>query len=127
MTQPDPLPTLVPFDLQHFLNAVLIASLTEGGFELDDVARVEEAWEIADLNLMSHGYIVDLVDGHRIYLEYTEDSLGAAIEETIEVVPLEPGMERPDLAGNAGGVHWYQASHITEYLTAMRGRPQALH
>ena len=128
MTQPAPLPTLLPIDLQHFLKAVLIAAVTEGGFSLDDVARVEEAWEIADIHLMWHGYIVGLVGGQRIYLEYSEDNLGAAVEETVEIVPLEPGMERPDLSGGGGqGVHWYQASHIIEYLTAKRNGRSALH
>ncbi len=127
MTQPTRAVALLPFDLQHFLNAVLLAAETEGGFGLDDVARVEEAWEIADLHLMSHGYIVGLVGGQRIYLQYTEDSLGAEVEEEIEIMPLEPGMERPDLSGNAGGVFWYQASHITEYLTDQRGGPATRH
>jgi hypothetical protein len=42
-------------------------------------------------------------------------------------MPLDPGVERPDLSGNSGGVHWYQATHIIEYLTAQRGGPPAVH
>ncbi len=127
MTQPAPLPTLVPFDLQHFLNAMVIAAETEGGFGLDDVERVEEAWEIPDSHIMSNGYIVGLRGGERVYLEYIQVNTGDAAMEEIEIVPLEPGMERPELLGGGRGVFWYQAAHITEYLATRRGEPAAVH
>ena len=124
-----PAPTFLPIDLQHFLNAVLLAAETEGGFGLDDVERVEEAWQIADIHLMSHGYIVGLATGQRIYLEYIEDNTAGdgTVAEEIEIVPLEPGMERPDLEGGAQGIFWYQATHITEYLTAQRSGAAVRH
>jgi hypothetical protein len=117
----------MPIDLLHFLNALLIAANTEGGFGLDDVVRVEEAWEIADAVLMSHGYIVALTSGQRVYLECTLDATAAEMVEEIAIEPLEPGMERPDLAETGYGVHWYRPDHIAEYLAAQRAGCAARH
>ena len=119
--------TLLPIDLQHFLNAFLIAANTEGGFGLDDVERVEEAWEIADAVLMSHGYIVVLTCGQRVYLECTMEDTAGELTEEIAIQPLAPGMERPDLAETGYGVHWYRPDHIAEYLAAQHVGPAARH
>jgi hypothetical protein len=117
---------LMPIDLLHFLNAALIAANTKGGFGLDDVERVEEAWEIADAVLMSHGYIVALTSGQRVYLECTMADTAGQLTEEIAIEPLAPGMERPDLAETGQGVHWYRPDHIAEYL-AQRAGPAARH
>ena len=130
MTQPARTPDLLPLDLQHFLNAVLLAAETEGGFGLGDVARVEEAWEIADATIVSHGYVVALADGQRVYLEYTMDDSEGETSEEIALEPLAPGMERPDLSeggGGGGGVYWYRPDHIAEYLAEQRSGPAARH
>jgi hypothetical protein len=114
-------PALMPIDLQHFLNAVLIAAKTEDGFGLDEVARVEKAWEIAAAVIVSHGYVVALADGRRIYLEYTMDDTAGEMVEEIAVEPLAAGMERPDLAEMGYyGIYWYRPDHIAEYLAAQR-------
>lgn len=119
--------TLLPIDLQHFLNAVLIAAETEGGFGLDDVARVEEAWEIADSVVTSHGYVVALADGRRLYLEYTVDDTAGEMAEEIAIEPMAAGMERPDLAETGVGVYWYRPDHINDHLVAQRAGPAAHH
>ena len=126
MTEPN-LPSLLPIDLQHFLNAVLAAAKTAGGFGLDEVARVDEAWEITDSVLSSNGYVVALADGRRVYLEYTMDDMGAGTVEAIEIVPLAAGMERPDLAETAHGVSWYRPDHLNDYLAAQRAGSAARH
>ena len=126
MTDPK-LPSLLPIDLQHFLNAVLAAAKTAGGFGLDEVARVDEAWEITDSVLSSNGYVVALADGRRVYLEYTMDDMGAGTVEAIEIVPLAAGMERPDLAETAHGVCWYRPDHLNDYLAAQRAGSAARH
>jgi hypothetical protein len=130
MTQPAPSLPFLPLDLQHFLNAVLLAAEMEGGFGLGDVARVEEAWEIADAVIVSHGYVVALAGGQRVYLEYTMDDSAGETDEEIAIEPLPPGMERPDLSeggGGGGGVYWYRPDHIAEYLAAQRTGPAARH
>ena len=130
MPEPSPLPALLPLDLQHFLNAVLLAAETEGGFGLGDVARVEEAWKITDAVIISHGYVVALADGQRVYLEYTMEDIAGETDEEIAIEPLAPGMERPDLYDGGcggGGVYWYRPDHIAEYLAAQRSGPAARH
>jgi hypothetical protein len=118
----EPAFTLLPADLQHFLNAMLIAAEAEGGFGLDDVARVEEAWEIADAVITSHGYVVALADGRRVYLEYTTDDTVGEMTEEIDIEPLAPGMERPDLAETGRGVYCYRPDHISLYLQRLRAQ-----
>jgi hypothetical protein len=105
-----------PLDLQNFLAAAEAASDDENGFDLDDVLAVEEAWELDDGEVVMHGFIVALRNGDRVYLEYkTEDE-----EEEFSIVPLEDGVDRPDLEAMDQAVRWYKPDHITTHLYTLR-------
>lgn len=110
----------LPIDVQHFLNALLLVAELEHGFGLHEVERVEEAWQIVDADIASHGFVVALQDGRRVYLEYTADDMSDAPGEEIDLSDLAPGMERPDLAEAGYGVHWYRPEQIAFYLAAAR-------
>lgn len=115
-------PFALPIDVQNFLNALLlVAAREDDGFGVHEIARIEEAWQIVDADIASHGFVLALDDGRRVYLEYTHDSLSEDAQEEINLVELAPGMERPDLSeGGAGGVHWYKPHGIAVYLAAER-------
>lgn len=113
----------LPIDVQHFLNAMLfVAEREDDGFGLHEIVRVEEAWEIVDADIASHGFILALEDGRRVYLEYTLDHFEGCAQEEIDLVELAPGMERPDLS-EGGGVNWYRPERIALYLAAQRRTP----
>src|SRR5882762_4784847 len=61
----------LPTDLQWFMQATEIATAIEEDFDLGDLKYVESAWQIVDGDLKSFGWVVAMVDGRRLYLEYT--------------------------------------------------------
>ena len=108
-----------PLDLQQFLEAAEAAVDDENGFDLDDVLAVEEAWELEDDESVMHGYIVALRSGDRLYVEYRTVP-GDDDEAELTIMPLESGMERPDLEDLGQSVKWYTPDHITTHIYTLR-------
>ena len=63
---------------------------------------------------MTHGYIVALRSGDRLYVEYR--TVPDDDEAELTIVPLESDIDRPDLEHLGQSVKWYTPDHITTHL-----------
>ena len=108
-----------PLDLTQFLAAAEAMVDDENGFDLDEVLAVEEAWEQEDDEFVMHGYIVALRNGDRLYVEY-QTAVDDEEEAELTVIPLEEGMDRPELGEDREGIAWYKPDHITTHLYTLR-------
>ena len=103
----------IPIDLACFLRAAELAHAIDPRFSLADVADIEAAWQIDDLDHTSFGWVMALTGGRRFYLAYMMEDAEAGrpedvnIESMAEAQPL-PAVER--------GVDWYKPEHIARHL-----------
>ena len=68
------------------------------GWPLSEIKRVEAYWELIDGNATAHGFVLELQDGRRAYLDYSI-IFDPTITEHAEMVPME--QERyPQLSGS---------------------------
>ena len=71
------------------------------GCPLSGIKRVEAYWELIDGDATAHGFVIELQDGRRAYLDYSISFDGPVIEHA-EIVPME--RERyPELRGSVPG------------------------
>jgi hypothetical protein len=103
-------------NLLWFLRVLDLAARRPEGFERDEVALVEAAWQIVDTAVLSFGWVVLLNDGTRHYVEYICDDHKADI---LEITALGAHQLVPQL-DNDVGVSWYQPEHINHHL-GLRG------
>ena len=104
----------LPTDLQWFMQATEIATAIEEDFDLGDLKYVESAWQIVDGDLKSFGWVVAMVDGRRLYLEYTIVDTEDEGPEDLNITSLPEG-PYPKL-DNKAWRHWYKPDHINERL-----------
>lgn len=109
MTEP-----IQPADVRAFLRALRLAE-EKLAVDIDGIALVEAAWEIADTIVSSNGWVLALDNGRRLYVEYMLDYSGDPLAEEIEVRTLLPGETYPALK-NEAGVLWYRPDKINEHL-----------
>jgi hypothetical protein len=103
-----------PTDLRWFMHATEIATAIEEDFDLGALKYVEAAWQIVDADLKSFGWVVAMVDGRRLYLEYRIDHAEEGGLEDLNVTSLPEG-SYPKL-DNKAARHWYIPNHINEHL-----------
>jgi len=104
----------LPTDLQWFMQATEIATAIEEDFDLGDLKYVESAWQIVDGDLKSFGWVVTMVDGRRLYLEYTIMDTEDEGPEDLNITSLPEG-SYPKL-DNKAARHWYKPNHFNERL-----------
>jgi len=109
-----------PLDIRRFLAAAEAASDDKNGFDLDDVLAVEEAWEQDDDEAVTHGFIVSMRGGDRLYVEYSTQPEDEDDEGELTIMPLETALERPDLEHLEQEIVWYKADHITTHIYTLR-------
>ena len=104
-------------DLATFLRALKLGAVPENGYgvAIDDIALVESAYRILDTVATSHGWVLALKDGRRLYLEYTLDSTRRGSPEELEIATLRPEQSVPALKSGTG-VDWYRPDHINAHL-----------
>lgn len=100
---------------QAFLEAAGRAPAVADGFTQSDVRRLVEYWVLLDDETDMFGYIVELVDGRRVYVEQAIEH-GKPQQQPPAVETLAPGMERPDLGPADVGVRWQPGTEITMLL-----------
>ena len=67
-----------------------------------------------DADLRSFGWVVAMVDGRRLYLEYTIEDTEDEGPEDLNITSLPEG-SYPKL-DNKAARHWYKPNHINERL-----------
>lgn len=71
------------------------------GCPLSEIKRIEAYWELIDGDATAHGFVMELQDGRRAYLDYSM-VFDPTITEHAEMVPME--RERyPQLSGFVPG------------------------
>lgn len=86
---------------QSLMNACDLGVEEGWGCPLSGIKRVEAFWELIDGDATAHGFVVELQDGRRAYLDYAMSFEHTVIEHG-EMVPM--GRERyPELRGSVPG------------------------
>jgi hypothetical protein len=116
---------ILPIDLLHFSNSVLIAANTDGGFGLDDVERVEKAWEIADAMLVSHGYIVVQGDAGIALVRMVSFSVGR-LSELSGLRPTRCASAGTMLQASTSGFNVFSCSECAPRPSEICGRSRLL-
>jgi len=106
-----------PNDLSAFLRALDLTRESEVPVDADDIAVVETAWTIPDTVVSSHGWVIALKGGRRLYLEYTLDDITSAAEE-LALIDLRPDQVYPTLDDDTG-VFWYRPDDLNRQLGLM--------
>jgi hypothetical protein len=99
-------------DLLWFLHVLDLAAARPEGFEREELALVESAWQIVDTTVSSFGWVIQLKDGTRHYVEYICDD---HLPEILEIIPLAANQLVPKL-DNEAGISWYRPDHINDHL-----------
>ena len=85
-----------------FARACDLARTADESFAMAQLAEIEAAWQVVDLDHGDFGFIIVMVDGRRLYWRYTSEDTGAGRPEDLEVTELAPGemppgdWQRPD-------------------------------
>lgn len=95
-----------------FMRAADLARTCDEGFELGRIREIEAAWQIADLDHGSFGFILAMTDGRRLYWRYTSDDPDAGRIEDLEETELAAS-ERPP--GN-----WYRPDRLNRHLEVLQ-------
>jgi hypothetical protein len=106
-----------PTDLLALMRAIYLSreQFLHEGIHVEQIALIEAAWEISDTVVSSHGWVLSMTGGSRVYLEYTLDGTKSGASEEIELRDLKPDEAFPTLDSNAG-VFWYRPDHINRHL-----------
>jgi len=94
----------------YFFDAVDQSASSEDGFRIDLVMAVPWAWQIIDGRLSRYGWVVQLWDGRRTYLEYLVNEGGRRVTEQLTVRTLSPREIKPELADPAAV--WFEPRHV---------------
>jgi hypothetical protein len=107
----------LPPDLAAFLRALGVSEeYGRGRIDPDEIVLVETAWEIPDTVVSSHGWVLSLQGGRRVYLEYTIDNTrSGGVTEEVTLTELRPDEPYPTL-GEDTGVFWYRPDHLNRHL-----------
>ena len=96
--------------LGYFVEAVEQCGSLKEGFCLAFVMFVPLAWRVIDRMVSRHGWVVQLWDGRRLYLEYRVDEARSRKPQQLVVRPLYPYQVRPELPNEA--IHWFEPRHV---------------
>ena len=96
-----------------FLRAAALAQAIEPRFSLTDMADIETAWQIDDLDHTAFGCVVALTGGARFYLAYTMEDAEAGRPEDVSITSMTESQPLPELEP---GVDWYKPEHIARHI-----------
>ena len=103
----------------YFFDAVARMASTERGFRIGLVMSVPWAWQIIDNQVSTYGWVVQLWDGRRAYLEYVVDEVGRRVPERLTVRTLAGREIKPELGDPA--VLWFEPRHVNACLPGRSG------
>jgi hypothetical protein len=99
-----------------FARAADMARTLDERFELAWIAEIEAAWQTADLDNGTFGFVLAMADGRRLYWLYTADDAEAGRPEDFNVVELAAG-DTPSAPDDA---RWYDPDRLNKRLAVMR-------
>lgn len=99
-----------------FVRAADLARTLDESFELAWIAEIEAAWQSADLDHGSFGFVLAMANGQRLYWLYVSDDAGAGRAEDLEIVELAAS-QMPTAPETA---HWYDPARLNKRLSVMR-------
>jgi hypothetical protein len=109
------------YELGHVLYAL---DADTNGFARSDVERVERFWHSGDMHSSTAGFVLQLRDGRRVYVDFLHWHGFEQDEDfRVEVEFLEPGQTLPSPRGPAQGrtVAWStDAAHLDKMLAGER-------
>jgi hypothetical protein len=76
-----------PASMQFFRRALELAADLPDGFGLADVEGIKAYWAFVDMEFASYGYVVELRDGRRAYLQITADDTTPPEHEEDDTTP----------------------------------------
>jgi hypothetical protein len=97
-----------------FMRACDLARTADESFQLAWIDTIEAAWQVADLDNGTSGFILAMADGRRLYWRYTSDDAGAGRVEDLEVTELAPG-ETPE-----SDAPWVRPDALNARLAVLR-------
>jgi hypothetical protein len=98
----------------YFFDAVDQSASIEHGFRIGRVMSVPWAWQIIDKRVSRYGWVVQLWDGRRTYLEYVVDEVGRRVPERLTVRTLAGREIKPELGDP--DVVWFEPRHVNACL-----------
>jgi hypothetical protein len=99
-----------------FVRAADRARTLDESFELAWIAGIEAAWQTADLDHGTFGFLLVMADGRRLYWLYTSEDAEAGRPEDFDVVELADGEMPPA----PDGARWYVPARLNKRLAVMR-------
>ncbi len=108
----------LPWDLIWFRYAVEVATAIDERFDLEDLEHVEAACRMTEREKQLFGWVVVMVDGRRLYIEYSVDEASEPAED-LQVILVPEGKMYPALERLAR-VAWYLPTHINLHLGLAR-------
>jgi hypothetical protein len=121
------------FYLANFAETLHLLAEKRGVHALlpDEIVRVIKAWGDYESDAWSGGFVVDLKDGRRIYIESQGDGLEWGPASSVSVAPMEVGDTLPKLPEHHPSelYGWAEGpSELADYLARLadrRGLPSA--
>ena len=99
-----------------FARAADMARTVDESFELSWIAGIAAAWQTADLDHGTFGFVLAMADGRRLYWLFTADDAEAGRPEDFDSVELAVG-ETPSAPEDA---RWYDPARLNQRLAVMR-------
>ena len=91
----------------------------------DEIARVVKAWGDYESDAWSGGFVLDLKDGRRVYIESLADGLEWGPASSVSVAPMEAGDTLPKLPSHHPSelYGWAEGpSGLADYLARLNDR-----
>ena len=101
-------------DIAYFERALALSTEHTVGFTPKTLTTVEAAWRNLDSIVATFGWIINLKDGRRLYLELATVDIEDQ-EDELTITALAAGQPYPELDEHAGA-YWYRPDFLNEHL-----------
>jgi hypothetical protein len=107
-----------PASIQFFRRALALAADLPDGFGLADVEGIKAHWAFVDMDFAIYGYVVELRDGRRAYLQFTaDDTTPPEHAEGVVIEPLASDAMRPAIHAQNVLIGWNEkVDHLNACL-----------
>jgi hypothetical protein len=109
-----------PACMQFFRRALELAADLPDGFGHADVEGIKAHWAFVDMDFAIYGYVVELRDGWRAYLQIAADDTTPEHEEGVVIEPLAADAMRPAIHAQNVAIGWNEkVDHLNACLRVM--------
>ena len=99
-----------------FARAADLARTADESFALASIAAIEAAWQSADLDRGTFGFILLMANGQRLYWRYTSGDPEAGRIEDLEVTELAS----EEMPASDAEAPWYRPDRLNAQLAVLR-------